>query len=148
MVNIPVGLHMSTILEIQCIQSHRSPALVSKRTMTKRHEMHEVDRLTHGLETPDLPYSTATVVELRLTVDDLRLIGDSRDRDLQRLLEEEESNPSGSYVVYEGRPRLTQTALYLMLFQDNIQKWIGDEEPPVMSMRSSIYEDNEDQSLI
>eukprot|EP00038_Savillea_parva_P003136 m.121352 g.121352 ORF g.121352 m.121352 type:complete len:816 (+) comp11082_c0_seq1:249-2696(+) len=119
-----------------------------KRAMAKRREQAQVDSLTIGIDPSPPPFSTATVVELKLSVADLQAVGDDRDRDLQRLMDASGGNTTDCYVVYEGRPRLTQTALYLMLFQESVEKWISDEDPDPRSVRASVYEGEDDEDAL
>eukprot|EP00036_Acanthoecidae_sp_10tr_P019008 CAMPEP_0206303278 /NCGR_PEP_ID=MMETSP0106_2-20121207/9153_1 /ASSEMBLY_ACC=CAM_ASM_000206 /TAXON_ID=81532 /ORGANISM="Acanthoeca-like sp., Strain 10tr" /LENGTH=877 /DNA_ID=CAMNT_0053734065 /DNA_START=24 /DNA_END=2653 /DNA_ORIENTATION=- len=106
-----------------------------KRTNEKKREMRAVDELTFGVDPGTEPYSTATVITLKLSEADLIAVGDDYDRDLVRIREAQD--PDDCYVVYEGRPRLTQTALYLMLFQENVQRWIEEEERAAGGRRAS-----------
>jgi hypothetical protein len=106
-----------------------------RREKAKEREMLRIERLTHGFNPSEDKLSTATVIELRLSVDDLRAT--DTDSDLSRLLEMNDGREDG-YVVYEGRPQLTQTALYLLLFQDNVKKWIVEDNA---ASGRNIYED-------
>ena len=89
-----------------------------KRKMARGTEMREIDVLTHGVETDTqhsrTALSTATVIELRLTRDDLAMVDEGRgvDRDVVFLRENTDNDPNG-FVVYKGTPQLTQTALYV-----------------------------------
>jgi hypothetical protein len=116
-----------------------------KRRHAKRREMQMVDHLTHGVDEsqPEL-FSTATVFKLKLNEADLRAADETADRDLQRMIENSNGNTDGCHVVYEGRPKMTQTALYLMLFQGDTQEWIDNEtRNDAERRRLSIYDDDE-----
>jgi hypothetical protein len=131
-----------------------------KRKMARGTEMREMDISTHGVDTNTAPrgtpLSTATVIELRLTREDLSSVdeGNETDRDVIFLRENTDNDPNG-FVVYKGTPQLTQTALYLMLFQDNVERWIQEESvvgplntvsPSAVSPQRnvSVYEDNDE----
>lgn len=112
-----------------------------KRRQAKSAQMAEIGRLTHGNDDSgdEAVLSTASVIKLKLTREDLEAVTEQNDRDLSRLIEMSE----GSYVMYEGRPKMTQTSLYLILFQDDTQEWIDNEGPVPMLRRASVYDDDE-----
>lgn len=78
------------------------------------------------------------VVVVRLSRTELIEVADPADADLKKLSDPTSDEHRSGFVEYHGKVRITQFALYRLLYSDNIEKWIAQDQQPTRNLSNII----------